>query len=323
MSGLPERIRSRLSLPLIAAPMLRVSGIDLVSAACRAGVIGAFPAANAGGADELDRWLSEIEAASAAAENPAPHCPNLIVRDPRLAEHLEVVVAHRVEMVIASVGSPAPLVEPLHEVGTLVFADVATLAHARKAIAAGVDGLILLTAGAGGQTGWMNPFAFTRAVRGSFDGPIVLAGGISDGHALRAALALGADLAYMGTRFIASRESMAPDAYKQMLVDSSLDDVVLTAAFTGLPASILAPSIREAGLDPGALDESITPDDAGALYGARAEGGGPRRWSDILSAGHSVSGVDRVESVAEIVERTRAEYFSPQPDDRRAAPPGR
>jgi nitronate monooxygenase len=316
MAGLPERIRSRLRLPLIAAPMLRVSGVDLVTAACRAGVIGAFPAANAGSGEELDLWLSEIEAAAAAAENPAPHCPNLIIRDPRLAEHLEVVVAHRVEMVIASVGSPAPVIGPLHEVGALVFADVATLVHAHKAVAAGVDGLILLTAGAGGQTGWMNPFAFTRVVRAFFDGPVVLAGGISDGHALRAAQALGADLAYMGTRFIASHESMAADAYKQILVDSSLDDVVLTAAFTGLPASILAPSIREAGLNPAALDESITPDDAAALYGARAAGEGPHRWSDILSAGHSVSGVDRVESVAEIVERTRAEFFSQGPEDR-------
>jgi nitronate monooxygenase len=304
---LPERIASRLSLPLIAAPMLRVSGVELVTAACRAGVIGAFPAANAGGAEQLDRWLSEIEAM--VGERVAPHCPNLIVRDPRLAEHLEVLVAHRVEIVIASVGSPAPVVGPLHEVGALVFADVATLAHAEKAVAAGVDGLVLLSAGAGGQTGWMNPFAFTRAVRGFYDGPLVLAGGIGDGHALRAAQALGADLAYMGTRFIASLESMASGSYKQMLVDSSLDDVVLTAAFTGLPASILAPSIREAGLDPAALDESITPDDAASLYGARAEGEGPRRWSDILSAGHSVSGVDGVESVAEIVARTRSEYL--------------
>lgn len=309
MSGLPERIGSRLSLPLIVAPMLHVSGLELVTAACRAGAIGAFPAANPGTAAELDRWLSEIEKAAAAAGSPAPHCPNLIVRDPRLEEQLEVVVAHRVEMAIASVGSPAPVVEPLHDVGALVFADVATLEHARKAVRVGVDGLVLLTAGAGGQTGWMNPFAFTRAVRSFFDGPIVLAGGISDGHALRAARELGADLAYMGTRFIASRESMASEAYKEMLVDSSLDDVVLTAAFTGLPASILAPSIRAAGLDPEALDESIAPDDAAALYGARAPAAGPRRWTEILSAGHSVSGVDRVEATADIVARTRAEYL--------------
>lgn len=309
MGGLPERIGARLRVPLIVAPMLHVSGVELVVATCGAGAIGAFPVANAGNADQLDRWLSEIERATAALDDPAPHCPNLIVRDPRLPEQLEVVLAHRVEMVIASVGSPAPLVEPLHEAGTLLFADVATLEHARKAAAAGVDGLILLTAGAGGQTGWMNPFAFTRAVRGFFDGPVALAGGISDGHALRAALDLGADLAYMGTRFIASRESLASDSYKQMLVDSTLDEIVLTPAFTGLPASILAPSIRAAGLDPDALDESITPDDAAALYGARAPGAGPRRWTDILSAGHSVSGVDSIEPAAQLIARTRAEYL--------------
>lgn len=175
--------------------------------------------------------------------------------------------------------------------------------------ATGVDGLALLTAGAGGQTGWINPFAFTRAVRSFFDGPIVLAGGISDGHALRAALDLGADLAYMGTRFIASRESMGEDAYKAMLVESSLDDIVPTPAFTGLPANMLVPSIRAAGLDPEALDESVTPAGAAELYGARSTGAGPCRWTDIFSAGHSVSGVDRIEAAADIVERTRAEYL--------------
>ncbi|MBK5218979.1 MAG: nitronate monooxygenase [Thermoleophilia bacterium] len=289
--------------------MLHVSGVELVSAACRAGVIGAFPVANAGGAEELDRWLTAIEAALDDGQA-ATHCPNLIVRDPRLPEQLEVVVAHRVEMVIASVGSPMPVIGPLHEAGTLVFADVATLEHAGKAVAAGVDGLVLLVAGAGGQTGWMNPFAFVRAVRSFYDGPIALAGGIGDGHALRAAISLGADLGYMGTRFIASEESMATETYKRMLVESTLDDVVLTAAFTGLPASILAPSIRASGLDPEALDESITPDGAAALYGVRAEGAGPRRWTEILSAGHSVSAVERVETAAEIVARTQVEYRS-------------
>ncbi|MGV1048473.1 MAG: NAD(P)H-dependent flavin oxidoreductase [Solirubrobacterales bacterium] len=312
MSRLPEPIAARLSLPLIVAPMLHVSGVELVLASCRAGAIGAFPAANPGGGAELERWLAEIERQLGEGEGPrqpAPCCPNLIVCDPRLGEQLEVLAAHPVELVIASVGSPAPVVGPLHEVGTLVLADVATLAHAEKAVAAGVDGLVLLTAGAGGQTGWINPFAFVRAVRGFYDGPIALAGGISDGHALRAALELGADLGYMGTRFVASAESLAAPAYKRMLVESSLDEVVLTAAFTGLPASILAPSIRAAGLDPDDLDESIAPDDAAALYGARAEGSGPHRWTEIHSAGHSVSGVAVVEPAAAIVARTRAEYI--------------
>jgi nitronate monooxygenase len=308
---LPDRISARLRVPVLVAPMLYVSGPELVVAACRAGVIGAFPAANPGSAEDLERWLVEIDRALGEdAGRAAPHCTNLIVRDPRLAEHLEVLLAHPVELVVASVGSPAPLVGPLHEVGTLVFADVATLAHAEKAVAAGVDGLVLLTSGAGGQTGWLNPFAFVRAVRGFYDGPVALAGGIGDGVALRAAIELGADLAYMGTRFIAAAESLAGDDYKQMLVESSLDEIVLTAAFTGLPASMLAPSISAVGLDPHNLDESIAPDGAAALYGARAEGAGPRRWTEIYSAGHSVSGVTAVEPAAAIVDRVHAEYRS-------------
>jgi nitronate monooxygenase len=310
-SRLSDGIASRLRLPVVVAPMLYVSGLELVVAACRAGAIGAFPAANPGSATELERWLVEIDRAlGEGGGRAAPHCPNLIVRDPRLAEHLEVLAANPVELVVASVGSPAPLVGPLHEVGTLVFADVATLSHAEKAVAAGVDGLVLLTAGAGGQTGWLNPFAFVRSVRGFYDGPIALAGGIGDGIALRAAVELGADLGYMGTRFIAASESLAGDEYKQMLVDSSLDQIVLTAAFTGLPASMLAPSISAVGLDPLSLDESITPDGAAALYGARTEGLGPRRWTEIYSAGHTVSGVGAVEPVAAIVDRVRTEYQS-------------
>jgi nitronate monooxygenase len=217
-----------------------------------------------------------------------------------------VLVERRVELVIASVGSPAPVVGPLHEAGALVFADVATLRHAERAAAAGADGLILLTAGAGGQTGWMNPFAFVRAVRAFYPGPVVLAGGVGDGTALRAARTLGADLAYMGTAFIATRESMAAPEYKRMLVDATLDDVVLTRAFTGLPSSMLAPAIRAAGLDPAGLDETVTPAAAAQLYGH--DGIGPRRWADVWSAGHSVSAVDGIPTAAELVERTRHEY---------------
>ena len=203
--ALLEQLSSRLRLPLIAAPMLRVSGPELVVAACRAGVIGAFPTANARSVDMLDDWLTQMGSSGASA----PYCANLIIRQPHLAQHLDRLIAHRVELVITSVGAPDPVLESLHEIGCLVFADVATVNHARKAVAAGVDGLVLLTAGAGGQTGWLNPFAFTRAVRSFFHGPVVLAGGIGDGHALRAATVLGCDLGYMGTRFIATRESMA------------------------------------------------------------------------------------------------------------------
>ena len=306
-SRLPVSITGRLRLPLIAAPMLRVSGPELVVAACSAGVIGAFPTANARTVEQLDSWLTEIGTAGAVA----PHAANLIIRQPRLADDLECLVRHRVEVVITSVGSPAAVVEPLHGVGALVLADVATLHHARRAVEAGVDGLVLLTAGAGGQTGWMNPFAFVRAVREFFDGPVVLAGGISDGHALRAARVLGCDLAYMGTRFIATAESMAAPEYKQMLVASSLDDIVLTRAFTGLPTSMLGPAIRAAGLDPDQLDEQVSPADATQMYGGGNAGIGPRRWTEVWSGGHSVSGVSDVSTVAELVDTVAAEYGEP------------
>jgi nitronate monooxygenase len=228
--GLPEAIKKRLTLPLIAAPMLRVSGPDLVVAACNAGVIGAFPTKNARTVDELDAWLFEMESRNEA--NAAPLCPNLIMRDARLEEDLSCIVRHRCEMVITSVGSPARAVSALHDVGCLVLADVATVHHAERALEADVDGLILLTAGAGGQTGWLNPFAYVRAVRSLTDKLVVLAGGISDGHALRAAIALGCDLAYMGTKLIATRESMASDAYRDMLLASSMDDVMSGAPYT-------------------------------------------------------------------------------------------
>jgi nitronate monooxygenase len=310
---LPPHLGDRLRLPVIAAPMLRVSGPDLVKAACAAGVVGAFPTANARTVAELDEWLDEI--GDAATDSTAPHAPNLIIRQPRMPRDLEVLVRHRVEVVITSVGSPAEVVGPLHEVGTLVLADVATLRHAHRAVEAGADGLVLLTAGAGGQTGWLNPFAFVRAVRGFFDGPLVLAGGIGDGRALLAARLLGCDLGYMGTSFIATAESMAAPDYKQMLVDSGIDDVVLTKAFTGLPTSMLAPAIRAAGLDPANLDEHVSPAEAAQLYGGGSPDLGPKRWVDVWSAGHSVSAVREIPTAAELVARTLREY-----DEARAAP---
>jgi nitronate monooxygenase len=307
---IPERIARRLSIPVIAAPMLRVSGPALVKSVCANGVIGAFPTANARTVEELDSWLTEIEADLARLDGKAaPCCPNLIIRQPRLRDDLACLVKHKVEMVITSVGSPAAAIGPLHDIGCLVFADIGSLRHAEKAIEAGADGLILLTAGAGGQTGWVNPFAFVRAVRAIFDGPIVLAGGVSDGASLRAAEVLGCDLAYMGTRFIASHESMASDRYKQMLVNSTLDDVLLTRAFTGLQTNMLRPSIEAAGLDPEHLDEEISVERAKADYGGRSGGDRPKRWTDIWSAGHSVSGVDRISSAAEIIDTVRTQYL--------------
>jgi nitronate monooxygenase len=293
------RFRDRLSLPLIAAPMFLVSGVDLVVAACRNGVIGAFPTVNCRSPEQLDGWLGEMEDrlrrdSVARGKPPAPICPNLIVH-------------HRPEIVITSVGSPAPVLAPLHDVGALVFADVASLRHAERAVEAGADGLVLLIAGAGGQTGWLNPFVFVRAVRRFFGGPIVLAGGISDGHALRAAEALGCDLAYMGTKFIATRESLADTRYKDMLVASNADDIVLTTAFTGLHTNMLRPSIVAAGLDPDDLPQRGAIDigkdiDIGARENSSA------RWRDIWSAGHSASGVTEVMAVDDLVAHTVAEY---------------
>jgi len=225
----------------------------------------------------------------------------------RLHDDLAVLLRHRPEIVITSVGSPEPVVSQLHDIGALVLADVATIRHAERAIAAGADGLVLLTAGAGGQTGWLNPFAFVRAVRSFFAGPIVLAGGISDGQALRAAEMLGCDLAYMGTKFIATRESMADDRYKAMLVESSADDIMLTSAFTGLPTSMLRPSIIAAGLDPDNLPARGAIE-IGADIDVGAREAGPKRWRDVWSAGHAASGVTDIPAVAALVARVAEEY---------------
>ncbi|MBC9877816.1 nitronate monooxygenase [Bradyrhizobium sp. INPA01-394B] len=306
--------RDRLSLPLIAAPMFLVSGVELMVAACRNGVIGSFPTVNCRSANQLDDWLTEIatrlhQHEDQTGRKAAPLCPNLIVHrsNARLQQDLAVLLKHRPEIVITSVGSPAPVVKPLHDAGSLVLADVATIRHAERAAEAGADGLVLLTAGAGGQTGWLNPFAFVRAVRAFYDGIIVLAGGISDGYALYAAEVLGCDLGYMGTKFIATRESIADDRHKQMLVESSADDILLTTAFTGLQTSMLTPSIIAAGLDPNDLPARGAID-IGKDIDVTARENRPRRWRDIWSAGHSTSGVTAVMAVDDLVARTATEY---------------
>ena len=304
---LPASIKSRLSLPLISAPMFLVSGPELVIEACRNGIIGSFPTANCRTTADLDQWLGRI---AAETKGFAPFCPNLIVHksNPRVEEDLALVIKHKAEIVIASVGSPERIIKPLHDAGCLVLADIASLRHAEKAIALGVDGLILLTAGAGGQTGWANPFAFARAVREMYDGIIVMAGGISDGVALHAAEQLGCDLSYMGTKFIATHESMAVDRYKEMLVDCRLDDILLTKAFTELETSKLRPSIVAAGLDPDNLPARGALDISKDINAAERDKPSAKRWKDIWSAGHSVSGVADIPTVAELIARTKTEY---------------
>jgi nitronate monooxygenase len=327
--SLPAALATRLRLPLISAPMFLVSGPALVKAACRAGVIGSFPTANCRTVEELDRWLADMgedlkRSADETGRAPAPLCPNLIVHrsNTRVPDDLAAVLRHKAEMVITSVGSPEPVLKPLKDAGCLVLADVASVRHAEKAVAAGVDGLVLLTAGAGGQTGWVNPFAFVRAVRKFWNGIVVMAGGMADGQAIAAAQTLGCDLAYMGTKFIATRESLAKDAYKEMLVKSRLDDVLLTRAFTGLETNMLRPSIAAAGLDPdnlpvrGAID--IAKDiNASERDKPDAPGSSAKRWKDIWSAGHSVSGVADVPSVAELIRRTAGEYAAARPSVQR------
>jgi nitronate monooxygenase len=298
-------LKARLRLPLVVAPMFRVSGPELVIAACRSGAVGCFPTANAQTVEQLDEWACRISAALADMPAAAPWCANLIIKQPRLEADLECLIRHRPDMVITSVGSPKDVAPRLKDAGILVFADVASLKHARQALAAGVDGVVLLTAGAGGQAGWANGFTFVRAVRQFFRGPIILAGGITDGIALRAATVLGADLGYMGTRFIAADESMASPWYKQMVVDSSMDDVLLTKAFNGNATNMLLPSILRMGLDPARLDEQVTPETAAERYGGGTQ---VRRWADVVSAGQSVSGADAVLPASEIIARVAAEY---------------
>lgn len=313
----PMPFDHRLRLPLIVAPMLRVSGVELVNAVCSAGAIGSFPTANCRDRAELDHWMARMDEARRRHEDAggiaAPYCPNLIMRrdERRLADDVDLVIAHRCELVITSVGSPASVVPRLRDAGVKVFADVATIRHAEKAIEAGVDGLVLLCAGAGGQTGWANPFAFVRATRAMFDGAIVLAGGLADGIALHAAIALGADYGYMGSRFIAVAESMGDPRYRRMIVEAEFDDIVLTRAITGLPANFLRPSLEAAGLDPRELPEHLSPELARENFGGgagEATSGGPRRWADIWSAGHSVSGIYDIPAAAQLVDRLVEEY---------------
>ncbi|MBB4285189.1 NAD(P)H-dependent flavin oxidoreductase [Roseospira goensis] len=301
--ALPESFRHSLRLPVVGAPMFLVSRPALVIAQCRAGIAGAFPALNARPAETLDPWLTEIRTALDATPGAAPFGVNLIVHrtNPRLETDLATVVRHRVPFVITSIGAPDAIVDAIHGYGGLVFHDVTTLRHARRAIRAGVDGLILVAAGAGGHAGTLSPFALLPEVRALFDGTLILAGAIGDGAAIRAARMLGADLAYMGTRFIATQESAAGDAYKRMIVDSAAADVVYTPAFTGVAGNYLRGSIANAGLDPDALPPP------GALA-VGDHGKRPKQWTEIWGAGQGVGSITDVPTVAALVDRLAAEY---------------
>ena len=288
---------SRLSVPLVAAPMFRVSSPELVIAAARAGIVGAFPTLNARTPEDLEGWLERI--AHETAEASGVPAANLILHasNPRRDADLHAVVRHRVPVVIASVGAPDDVIGPVHAYGGMVFADVATVRHARRAAAAGADGLVLLTAGAGGNTGWLNPFAFITEVRRFFEGVVAIAGGLTEGRHLHGLRVAGADLGYAGTPFIATHESMASPEYKAGVVAAGADDILTTDAVTGIPANFVRTRLRELGL----VDEL----DRAAAQGRLEVGGwGGGAWS----AGHGAGGVEDVCGVAQRIERFRAQY---------------
>ncbi|MEO1192858.1 MAG: nitronate monooxygenase [Pseudomonadota bacterium] len=287
-------LRERLRLPVVAAPMFLVSGPDLVTAATAGGVIGAFPTLNARTEEDLERWLTVMSAAPGGdliAANLILHRSNT-----RRDHDLAAVVRHKVPLVIASVGPPDPVIEPVQGYGGKVFADVASLRHARRAVKAGADGLVLLTAGAGGNAGWLNPFAFVAEVRRFFHGPIALAGCVTQGHELRALEALDVDLGYLGTPFIAAEESLAPAVHKQALVDCDADGILLTDAVTGLPANFVQARLEEAGV----VDAAGKP-----LADGRTD---VKAWKEVWSAGQGVGSVKAVQPAAAILAALEEGY---------------
>lgn len=299
-----------LRVPVVAAPMFLVSGPDLVLAACRAGIVGAFPTPNARPIALLDDWMQHITEGLARArdEQPAhtigPWCANLVTHssNTRLAEDLALIARYQPPVVVTALGSPRPVMEVVHGYGGTVVADVTNLALACKAVAAGADGLACISAGAGGHTGHLSPFAFVSAVREFFDGTVIVGGGISDGWGVAGAIASGADLVYMGTRFIPTVESMADPAYKQMLVESNADDLIVSAGLTGTPASWLKPSLQANGLDPENLPAVPT-----RSYDSN-QSVASKRWRDVWAAGQGVGAVKAVERVADVVDRLAHEY---------------
>lgn len=312
MNHTPSRraLPFQVELPLFSAPMFLVSGPDLVVAACRAGIVGAFPTPNARPIEKLDEWMKHITESLArardeqAAETIGPWCANLVTHssNSRLPEDLALVARYKPPIVVTALGSPKPAIEVVHSYGGLVFADVINLTLARKAAAAGADGLACVSTGAGGHTGSLSPFAFVSAVREFFDGYVVVGGGISDGFGVAGAVAGGADMVYMGTRFVATRESMAPEGYKQMLVDSTVDDLLVSAGITGTPASWLKPSLVANGLDPDAM-----PSTPQRLYDSN-QSFAAKRWKEVWAAGQGVGAIKGIDTVADVVAQLKAEY---------------
>lgn len=309
---IPTILQDRLRLPIIAAPMFIISTPQLVMAQCKAGIVGSFPALNARPASQLDDWLSQIteELAAYALAHPhlkvAPFAVNQIVHasNNRLEHDVLSCVKHRVPIVITSLRPPAEVVSAVHSYGGIVLHDVINLRHAQKAAEQGVDGIIAVCTGAGGHAGLLSPFALVKQIREVYSGTIVLSGAMSTGADVLAAQAMGADLAYMGTRFIATTEANASEAYKNMVVDSSAEDIVYTNLFTGISGNYLRGSVVNTGLDPDNLpmaDKTKMDFGSGGNTGAKA-------WKDIWGAGQSVAGIHAVETTAALVDRMEREY---------------
>jgi nitronate monooxygenase len=308
----PAAFRDRLTLPVIGSPLFIASTPDLVIAQCKAGIIGSFPALNARPPEMLDQWLTRIETelAEFAVANPgvpvAPFAVNQIAHasNDRLGHDMAACVEHKVPLIITSLRPPREIVDAAHAYGGLVFHDVISVRHARKAAEQGVDGIIVVCAGAGGHAGMGSPFALVREIRQFFDGTLVLAGAMSSGADVLAAQAIGADMAYIGTRFLATREANVQDGYRQMIVDSGSDDVVYTSLFTGVKGNYLKASIAAAGLDPDGLPEA---DKSTMDFGS---GGNMKlkAWRDIWSGGQGVGNIHEVLPAGEVVARMRSEY---------------
>ncbi len=309
---LPDILKNNLSIPVVAAPLFIISRPNLVIAQCKAGVVGSFPALNARPQELLSDWIKEIkdELGEYQAQNPtkkvAPFAVNQIchLSNDRLLADVETCVKYEVPIIITSLRPPADLVKAIHSYGGLVFHDVINTRHAQKAVSEGVDGLILVCAGAGGHAGSLSPFALLRETREWYDGTILLSGAISDGHSVASALAMGADLAYVGTRFIATQESEAEDEYKQMLIDSSAKDVVYTNYFSGVHGNYLSPSVIKSGMDPDNLPEA----DKTKMNFNSGGNAAKKVWKDIKGCGQGLSPIKDSPAVADLVDNMKKEF---------------
>ena len=314
----PDLFQNRLCLPIIAAPLFLASGPELVLACCRSGIVGTFPAKNQRTLAGFEDWLIQINDGLAHSEastggQPAPFGVNLIVHQTNksLKQELNLCVKHRVPLIITSLGAGPKIVDRVHSYGGIVFHDVINVRHARKAATAGVDGLIAVVSGAGGHTGLANPFALINEIREFFDQTVLLSGSISTGSDIAAAQTMGADLAYLGTRFLATHECQSELAYKKMIVDSKLADITTTSAVSGINANFLQPSLKRAGIAVDDASPHNTIDIDRELGDALTEQiSSFRPWKDIWSAGHGVGSITDIPSVEQLVSRLQTEYYA-------------